>query len=199
MDTDTVLPITSGTIKERDDLSDLPDTSQQLPDWLSAHDQSRCPTKLPRFPRTQEHRELEELQFSTVFEHILDEIISGNSVTAFLRNYPTPINYGRFQRWIRADTSRKALYEEAQEIGTEALLEKMDDIAAGIESLEDIERSKLRLAQYKFKVQAWNKRRYGDLKQVEMSVTTINPRELLELREQQLRALDGEFRVIDNG
>jgi hypothetical protein len=180
------------------DLSDIPD-AQPLPDWLTAHDPNTCPTKPPRLPRTKDHIELEELNFATVFETVLDVVIEGGSVVTYLREYPTKINYGRFQKWLRKDKERQRLYEEAQEIGTEALLEKMDEIAAGTDTLEDIERSKLRLAQYKFKVQAWNKRRYGDLKQVELNVTTVNMRELLDQRENQLRILDGEFQVIDNG
>lgn len=149
-------------------LDDIPAVSP-IPDWLTAHNTDVCPTKLPRFPRTKEHLELEELTFAAVFENILDVIIEGGHVIQYLKEDPRDINYGRFQKWIKKDKERQRRYEEAQEIGTEALLEKMDMIAAGTEVEmgipEDIERSKLRLAQLKFKVQSWNKRRYGNEKE----------------------------------
>lgn len=162
------LPISNRgeSLPSLDDITDNP----TIPDWLTAHDTTKCPTKLPRFPRTKEHLELEELTFSAVFENVLDVIIEGGHVMQFLREDPRDINYGRFQKWIKKDKERLRRYEEAQEIGTEALLEKMDQIAAGTEGdggiPEDIERSKLRLAQYKFKVQSWNRRRYGNEKEV---------------------------------
>lgn len=138
------------------------------------------------------------MTFETVFETILDEIVEGRGVKSYLARDPREIDYGRFMRWIDKDSERVKRYEEAQRIGTEAIMEDMDDIAAGTDSLEEIERSKLRLAQAKFKVQSWNKRKYGDTKQVEMNVTTISMRDLLDQREEQLRSLEGEFRVLDN-
>lgn len=158
-----------------------------LPDWLTAYSDPTALTKLVKFPRTVAHVELELMTFEAAFESVLDEIVAGRSVTEFIQNDPRGIDYGRFLRWIKKDKSRTQRYEEAQEIGTEALLERMDRIAEGTDNLEDIERSKLRLAQYKFKVQAWNKRRYGDSKQIDItSTSTIDIRALIEQRDQQL-------------
>jgi hypothetical protein len=133
-----------------------------LPNWLTAHESSMDKT---RFPVTKEHLEMERLTFEAVFETVLDRIVEGQPILSYLKEDPREVDYPRFLRWIRKDPERVARYEEAQEIGTEALLEKMDEIAEGTQSPEDIERSKLRLAQYKFKVQAWNKRRYGGEKE----------------------------------
>lgn len=132
-----------------------------LPDWLSLAPTPRQQTSNPKYPRTKEELAIEQMTFEAVFEKVLDVIVEGQGVREFLRTDTRRVDYGRFLRWIREDKERLARYEEAQEIGTEAILETMDEIAAGTHSMEDIERSKLRLAQYKFKVQAWNKRRYG--------------------------------------
>ena len=147
----------------------LTSAATPLPPWLSSFDpkdQNSVVTTLEKYPRTKAHLEIEKITFESVFETILDEIVEGRGASTYIKADPRNVNYGRFMKWIQADKDRRMRYEEAQEIATEAILEKMDEIAAGTESPEDIERSKLRLAQYKFKVQAWNKRRYGGEKEV---------------------------------
>ena len=164
-----------------------------LPDWLSTAPTPEQQIALPRFPITADQVHTEQITFEAAFEPVLDILVEGGSVTKYIENDIRNINYGRFMRWIKKDPTRVQRYEEAQEIGTEALLEKMDRIADGTDNeMEDIDRSKLRLSQYKFKVQSHNKRRYGESKQVELSTTVnIDVRALLDKREQQISALGG--------
>jgi hypothetical protein len=164
-----------------------------LPDWLSSAPTPAQQTALPRFPVTADQVHNEMITFEAAFEPVLDILVEGGSVTSYIDNDPRNINYGRFMRWIKKDPTRVQRYEEAQEIGTEALLEKMDRIADGTDNeMEDIDRSKLRLAQYKFKVQSHNKRRYGESKQVDLTTNVnIDVRALLDKREQQISALGG--------
>jgi hypothetical protein len=121
---------------------------------------------LPRYPATRQQLALEERVFSTIFESILDEIVAGGSVRDWIKSDPREINNGRFRRWIAADKERTQRYEEAQRIGTEEMLDICDEIAKGSDSMEDIERSKLRLKWYEFKIRSWNKQRYGAEKEI---------------------------------
>jgi hypothetical protein len=104
-------------------------------------------------------------------------------------------------RWVKKNPERQSRFEEAQEIASELLVYQSDAIAEGSESMEDIERSKLRLKQNEFKIKAWNRKRYGDSKQVDLNVSTsINMRQLIEDRDRQLLTLEGEFaEVVTDG
>jgi hypothetical protein len=167
-----------------------------LPKWLS----SSPSEKMPKYPRTRDELTIEQITFDAAFEQVLDQIVMGESVMAFLRKDPRGIDYGRFMRWIDKDDERKHRYTEAQRIGTEALLEKADRIAAGEDDvLRDIERDKMMIRQIEFKVRTWNKQKYGDTKQVDINMNAdINVRALLDNRQEQMRTLLGEFEVVDD-
>lgn len=181
--------------------------TQQLPDWLSAAPPvTKDHSFLPRYPRTKDELELEQATFEALFERVLDGIAEGLSTTLLVSEDPRKPNYGRFIRWIKKDPERTRRYEEAQEIATEYIMAQMDMIADGTEdNLEDLERSKLRLAHYKFKLQVYNRRRYGDKQQVEVTNnTTVSIRNILEEREKRLQQLsnpnivDGDYEMVTN-
>ena len=177
-----------------------------LPDWLSAYsdEDSIENVKLARYPRTQEERLLELQVFDIVFEQALDRIIMGESVMYYLRNDPRIVNYGRFMQWIDKDADRKHRYNEAQRLGSEALLEINDRLAAGDDIPmggipRDIERDKMMIRQNEFKIRTWNKGKYGDTKQVDINMSAqIDVRAILDQREEQMRTLMGEFVVVDD-
>lgn len=163
-----------------------------LPDWLSAHPDPAA--QQVRFKRTPVHRELELITFEAILDKVLEELTMGVPVSTTLAEDVRQPHYGRFQLWLHDDPARLIRYRKAQMVSTEASIEKMDRIAEGTDTLEDIERSKLRLAQEKFKVQTWNRQRYGDSKQVEITNnTTIDIRALIEKRDQQLLNLSSTY------
>lgn len=185
-----------------DDYIKLPPADKapaHLPSWLSPYSSPQEQTTLTKFPRTRHHLELEELVFNNFFETFVDAIVTNGQPLRVIEADPRNIDPGRFMRWIKKDPERQSRLEEAQEIASELLVYQSDAIAEGTDSMEDIERSKLRLKQNEFKIKAWNKRRYGDTKQVDINVTTIDVRQLLEQRDQQLRTLEGEFLTVQNG
>ena len=131
--------------------------SEPLPAWLT----------VPTYPTTKDQRDLQRLVHETVFEAFLDHIIEGRSGTHFIRTDPRDLSYGRFMAWVKSNPDRNKRYEEAREIGTEAVLEDMKAIADGEgDSVEDVQRSTLRVNVRKIELQAWNKRRYGAEKEV---------------------------------
>ena len=168
-----------------------------LPDWLSATPDPADQVRLPKFPRSKERIEMEEMIFDIFFETFVDAIVTNANPLAVIRADPRGIDPGRFMRWIRRDKTRQERFEEAQEIASELLVYQNDDIAEGADSMEDIERSKLRLKQNEFKIKSWNKRRYGDSKQVDINMNNvIDMRALLDKRDNQLRTLEGEYATM---
>ena len=173
-----------------------------LPDWLTAYtpEEQRAMENgtLVKYPRTKAHMELELQTFDIFFERFLDAVTVGDDLAQTIAGNPHNIDPGRFMRWIKKDPERTSRFEEAQEIATELILSKMDRIAEGVDNMEDIERSKLRLKQYEFKIKAWNKKRYGDTKQLDINMNNvIDIRALIEQRDDQLRTLEGEYVTVD--
>lgn len=145
-------------------------TPTTLPDWMTVHATSDDPP-LPKFPRTRDERQLEQSIFEAIFETVLDFAIEGKSIKRLINSDPRNVTYGRFMQWLKRDQERFAQYEEAREIGAEAVMEEMKEIADAENSLEDVQRSQLRVNVRKIELQAWNRKRYGDKQQIEQSVT----------------------------
>lgn len=159
-----------------------------LPDWLSP------PTdELPKFPRTREHRELEKLTFEAMFERVLDGIVEGQSAKSIVENDPRGIQYGRFYQWIKRDPERLARYEDAQEASAEVLMEESQQIADGDPNLppEEVQRSILRINVRKFRIQSYNRKRYGDKQQVDLNSNhQISIVSALEEARSRMRTID---------
>lgn len=166
-----------------------------LPSWLTAHLSQDDPVQL--YPRTKDQLELKRLIYDTVLERFLDHISEGGLGTEFIQSDPREIKYGDFISWIHRDPQREARYEEAQRIGTAAMAEKIQLISDGIDNpMEDVQRSALRVSTREKLMKAWNRKRYGDKQQVEVTNnTTISIKNLLEDRDKQLFdaiTVDGE-------
>ena len=121
------------------------DTTTPLPDWLLPladlqHDQQLPPPELP--PQTKQHqktaRELLELQYDNLFMRTLEEVASGQTLRQILQNDLRSFEQGAFLRWINKDSERSRLFEEAKMLRTECW-------AGGLDSDEDVTRSKLRI------------------------------------------------------
>jgi len=100
---------------------------------------------------------------------------------------PREVNryYSRLMTWVHKDPTRKQQYYDAQEQGTEALVDKMMEIAQGDDSLEDIARSTLRVNTIKWVVSARNRKRYGDTKQLDANFTIDLGKAMIEASQRQ--------------
>ena len=155
--------------------------SIELPSWMI---QSSAPKK-----------ELAEKQFEIFFETVLNKIAQGINLKEILRDDQRDFDYTQLLRWIHKDPQRKSRYYEAQEIGSEMIaaeiLEIADGNADGIP--EDVQRSKLRIDSRQFLIKTWNRKRYGDVKTLEVnqniSITAA-------LEQAQARLVQG--RIIDH-
>ena len=131
--------------------------TMELPNWLSTP------------PTAQSNRkELQEKQFDIFFETILDKISRGINLKEVLRDDQRDFDYTQLLRWIHRDPQRKSRYYEAQEIGSEMIAAEILEIADG-DGLEDVQRSKLRIDSRQFLIKTWNRKRYGDVKTLEVN------------------------------
>jgi len=138
-----------------------------LPDWLTVED--------PNIKATPTQLELTRLQFELMFPIVIDKVSQGIPLSAILEKDVRDINKGDFMRWIIRSSSRKEQYYEAQAIGAEIISSEMISIADGEDNeLEDIARSKLRIETRKHLIGIWDKKRFGETKQVEVGVISIS-------------------------
>lgn len=169
-------------------------THLELPDWLAVYEEPDA--DLPQFPRTKEGRELRELVFTSLFERVLEEVQEGKPLSRVVREDPRGVNLGQFMAWINRNPDRARQFEDAKEIGTYILEEKLDEIAEGVDVMEDIERSKLRYNALRWRMQAWNRKRYGEKQQIEQTNITIDLTDAMK-RAEELSHNRG--RVIEHG
>lgn len=122
-------------------------------------------------------RELERQSFAIAFEHLLEKVAEGTTLTTFATEYHTPLSPGRFRTWIFANNNRKAAYMAAKAVGAEHVEDEMRRIADGLNadgtpSMNDVGRSTLQVNTRKWILQVWNRKRYGDVKHIEQTTTT---------------------------
>jgi hypothetical protein len=136
-------------------------------------------------------RALMEQTFTIAFEILLEGVSNGRPLSELLAAYHTPINTSMFRAWVYKDASRKNAWLTAKAIGAEAVEDEMLQIADGLTSSEDIQRSKLRIETRKWLMGVWNRKKYGDIKHVETTTTTVDMSNLNkdELRMKVLAAL----------
>ena len=137
-------------------------------------------------------KELLEKQFEIFFETILDKISRGINLKEILRDDQRDFDYTQLLRWIHKDPMRKSRYYEAQEIGSEMIAAEILEIADG-DGLEDVQRSKLRIDSRQFLIKTWNRKRYGDVKTLEVN-QNISITAALEQAQNRLvgRVIDAE-------
>ena len=134
--------------------------TMELPNWLSIQ---------PATPNATSKRELQEKQFEIFFETILNKLAQGINLKECLRDDQRDFDYTQLLRWIHKDPQRKSRYYEAQEIGSEMIAAEILEIADGQDGLEDVQRSKLRIDSRQFLLKTWNRKRYGDVKTLEVN------------------------------
>lgn len=174
-----------------------PSRPVEAPSWLVPETTSQLPIEVPKDPKDRKallesfhHKENE-----IIFETILTKLSEGIPLTKILQNDPRPINHADLMRWINRDPQRRSRYYEAQEIGSELIASEMILIADAENSLEDVQRSTLRINTRKFLIGQWSKKRYGETKQIEVS-GNISITEAL--RAAQGRIIEGEVIDVEN-
>lgn len=144
-------------------------------------------------------RQFEEQTFAAVFDDILEHVESGQPLKSFAEMRPLEFNYRRCISWIMRDETRKNRYHEAQAVAAEVLNEETPEIADASDSLEDVARSTLRINDRKRRMAVYNRKRFGDTKQIDQTVT-INLGDAMREAQERLdrsRVVDVQVRRVE--
>ncbi len=132
-----------------------------------------------------------------VWEDILDGIAAGQTLTS-LCNKPNTPEYNQMLKWVHSDPNRKERYYLAREIGAEKIEDGMLNIADGKDAngeptMDDVQRSTLRISTRKWLLGVWNRKRYGETKQVDVKVE-VDISEAMKLANERVtgRLIEGE-------
>lgn len=138
-----------------------------LPNWLEPESASTASTApdastastaatnpITTYPSSRMDISLRDLTYENFFEGALNRIALGHSLVDISQDDPRSIDTVEFMKWMRKDKERKQRFHEAQEIAAELLVAQTISIAAGENSLEDTNRSTLRV-NTNFKVAAF--------------------------------------------
>lgn len=169
-------------------MSELPSnySPPALPSWLTF-----TPEEKPKARRSKEVRELWEMQYPAMFEHYLSRIEQGHPLMRIMKEDLRGEEYAFFNRWIHSNPERKRRLYEAQQMATEVIAGEVIEIADAEDSLEDVSRSALRIRARQFVMAAWNRRRYGESKSIEIGTVSVSQ----ALDEARGRLLEAE--VVD--
>ena len=141
---------------------------------------------------------LRDQTFTNMFEWVIERVAEGMSLSSILKEDFRHTKFEGFSRWIHADDTRKNRYYEAQEIAAETVSAQILEIADAEDSLEDVARSTLRINSRKWLVGVWNRKRFGETKQVEQTIT-IDLGEAMAAAQQRVsdaRTVDVEARLV---
>lgn len=135
-----------------------------------------------------------ELTYEIFFENVLEKMCEGATLATIVQedNRVPAIQLGHFRSWIHRDPKRLSRFYDARKISAEIVEDELITIADASTStdFDDVARSKLRIDTRWKLLAVWDKKRFGETKQVEISSThNINLRALLETRENRLNNL----------
>jgi hypothetical protein len=148
---------------------------------MTAQAATIMPLHTPQTSLSEEERRavhaLREQTFEIAFETVLEKVANGEPLDRILREYHTAILPSTFRAWVYRDQKRKNAYLVAKAIGAEAVEDELIRISDGVKddgtaSLDDVQRSALRIKTRQYLLQVWNRKRYGEVKQVNTTNTT---------------------------
>jgi len=133
----------------------------EVPDWMLQDNKTSSAVAL---------RELTHTMYEASFEGFLEKIANGMILKDVLIEDNRKFPEARYRTWIMKDPDRKRRYYEARAIGAGIVEDEMLRIADAVENpLEDVQRSALRIKTRQWLLQVWDRERYGEKRQVEVT------------------------------
>ena len=171
--------------------------STSLPDWLTAP-----PIVTPPLTLAQQKvkAELVQTQFESMFIRVLEEMASGKTLTQVLSDDFRGFKAGAFLKWVKRDPDRHSLYKEAKELRTEHWAGEVIEIADADDSMEDVQRSRLRIDTRKWLMGSDNRKVYGETKTIDVggSISIIGALEAANNRVVELSDIDDVTPRMEN-
>lgn len=155
---------------------------QPLPSWMypASHP---TPSDVARLAR-----ENTLATYEAALPSILDRMVcEGTSFKTAVEQYPVPLDYPHFVSWVLRDEVRRDRYYEAQTAAAEVIADQMISIADAEDAVEDVARSALKIQTRKWLLGVWNRKRFGDVKQIEQNVTIDMGQAMAEAQERAAR------------
>jgi hypothetical protein len=137
---------------------------------------------------------LKEQTFSIAFEHVLERLSEGVTLTDILNEYHTPINPAQFRTWVYRDPNRRKAWLVAKAIWAEAMEDELVRIADGKDrqgnpTLSDTTRDKMRIDARQYLMRVHNRRKYGDTRYVEQTTKTTSTLDVGSMSREELRRM----------
>ena len=137
----------------------------------------------PTFPET-----LQLALFEAVYERALEWIAGGDDFDDMIEEEAREIDTRAFLRWMRRDADRVRRWDEAHKDGCGPIERRLIRIAAGKDSVEDVQRSKLRVDTLRWLLGIWNKDRYAPAQKIDVGFNISITQALADAR---LRVIEG--------
>lgn len=141
-----------------------------LPDWIAPSQQtvpSMTAVELARLKRENLHTSYENA-FSGILAHMVEDHLSFYDA---VRDDHRAFDPGHYLAWVLRDENRKAQYYEVQAVTAEHIAQDMLRIADADDSMEDVARSTLKISTRKWLLGVWNRKRFGETRQVDQTIT----------------------------
>lgn len=136
----------------------------KLPDWLSAPSE--------KVPQTRASKQYNLIIFEQAFPTVLDRLCEGYTLKKAVEEDGRNISLGAFHRWIKTSSERFREYNDALEVRSQVWADKSLEHALGeANPMEDVNRSKLIVDQYRWLIAADNRKKYGATQRVEVDAT----------------------------
>lgn len=139
-----------------------------LPEWLQ---EPQLPT--PDDPRKR-GAAVTQSTYPNLFENALERIMAGQPLAQIVNNDQRGIQLGRFLYWINADPTRRRRYEEACAVAAETLAHSLITVADAEDSMEDVQRTAIRIKTRTYLMEKWSPNRYGDSKRIQIDQTSLS-------------------------
>jgi hypothetical protein len=103
-----------------------------------------------------------------MFVTVLEEVAGGKTINQILASDFRGFKAGAFLRWVDRDPERVSLLDTAKRLRTEYWAGESIEIADAEDTTEDVQRSRLRIDTRWKLMGADNRKRYGDVKTIDV-------------------------------
>lgn len=158
--------------KSDDPMTATTSTQLALPDWLAPAPPTDTAPTLTSVELARLKRENLLTSYESAFDGILAYMVENH--TSFydaVRDDPRGFDPGHYLAWVMRDENRKSRYYDAQAVTAEHVAQDLLRIADADDSFEDVARSTLKINTRKWLLGVWNRKRFGETRQIEQNVT----------------------------